>query len=53
MEFTLDEDILNRVKAMNMDSLKNMSDLDRIKKTIKKKMDDSFVTVYELLKDEK
>lgn len=36
---------------MNMDSLKNTSDLDRIKKTIKKKMDDSFVTVYELLKD--
>lgn len=36
-----------------MDSLNSMKDVERIVKTIKKRMDDSFVVAYELLKDEK
>jgi hypothetical protein len=53
MEFALDEEVLDRVKLFNMESLKSISDVERIRKTIKRRMDDSFVTVYELLKDEK
>jgi hypothetical protein len=35
-----------------MDSLKNINDIDRITKIIKRNMDDSFVTAYGLLKDD-
>jgi hypothetical protein len=50
-EFELDEDVLDQVRELNMESLNQMSDIDRIKKIIKRKMDDSFVTVYELIKN--
>ncbi len=50
-EFELDEDVLDEVRELNMESLNQISDLERIKKIIKRKMDDSFVTVYELIKN--
>lgn len=52
-QFFLDLDVLARVRNMNMESLRNITDVERIGKIIRKRMDDSFVTVYELLKDEK
>lgn len=50
-EFELDEDVLDQVREMKMDSLSQINDIERIKKIIKRKMDDSFVTVYELIKN--
>lgn len=52
-EFELDHDILSTVRSYGMPSLQNVMDEDRISKVIKRRTDDSFVTAYQLLKDEK
>lgn len=52
-QFSLDLEVLGRVRALNMASLRGVTDIDRISKIIRKRMDDSFVTVYELIKDQK
>jgi hypothetical protein len=35
-----------------MDSLRNLHDEERIRKVLQRRMDDSFVIAYELLRDE-
>jgi hypothetical protein len=52
-QFELDLEVLGQVRALNMPSLRGVTDIERIGKIIRKRMDDSFVTVYELIKDEK
>jgi hypothetical protein len=52
-QFALDLDVLAQVRALDMGSLRGVTDIERIGKIIRKRMDDSFVTAYELIKDEK
>lgn len=49
----MDLDVLTQVRALDMGSLRGVTDIERIGKIIRKRMDDSFVTAYELIKDEK
>jgi serine/threonine protein kinase len=51
-EAEVDSDLLETVRGYEMESLKGMDDNERIAKIIKRRMDDSFVTAYELLRDE-
>jgi serine/threonine protein kinase len=50
---SLDLQVLAQLRTLGMESLKNAGDEERIGKIIRKRMDDSFVAVYELIKDEK
>lgn len=47
----VDDNVLDIVKGYQMESLKNNHDEDRIKRILRARLDASFVTAYELLKD--
>jgi serine/threonine protein kinase len=50
--FEIDEEVYGRVRKMGFANLTDAND-ERIKKSIKKRDDESFVITYELLKDQK
>lgn len=49
----IDEAVLEKVRSYNMESLRNNNNEDRIKRILRGRIDASFVTAYELLRDEK
>lgn len=51
--FEIDEEVFGRVKRMGFANLQGEANDERIKKSIKKRDDESFVITYELLKDQK
>ncbi len=48
-----DEQLIDEICTYSMNSLRNNHDKDRIKRILRAKLDASFVTAYELLKDSK
>jgi hypothetical protein len=53
MPVEIDQEILDKVRGYNMESLSRNHDEDRIKRILRGRLDASFVTAYELLKDAK